>query len=297
LLIADEDRKTCRRTLVGQAGIGGMIITHFIIKLVSAIFPKELRAKYDLTIYNIATGIGLNFREVVTMFLDAIAVCCTFFLFAQYNSRKELSEGEFEFLIVVGGLGSGSLIVVGIWKWFLMAKEVDPKKPGAIEGGTSQVEQPEVPVIRLQRGFRILGVLAILLNLMLGTWSAITMDNHFISLQYLLMPFICLLFLVAFFSDPNREDSTFENTLFGMFMSAEAPVCIHLMKESNGNIKELIEPFARLCIWSLCFYYGSVWRHMVAYLDEERKSKFFLEAMLKNVLQVRRREGRRRYRA
>ena len=48
----------------------------------------------------------------------SFSVLCIFFLFSQYNTRAQMSEAEFLFMVVTGGTGGVVLIMVGMCEWF-----------------------------------------------------------------------------------------------------------------------------------------------------------------------------------
>jgi len=204
-----SNRSVCERTLIGQAGLGVIIVIHFGTTLVNSTFPEAVKDMHTISIHMIATG-SLSLRKAVRMggervqgarrqpdnavrsyrykshplsqtsfasliAVNVIALCCTFFLFAQYNARAGANDGEEAILFASGMLGAGLILIVGLWEWFVMSRE---------RLSTSQERFPDPhPVLKLHTGFQALGFTISTTYAVLGWTQTMTMNTAFGSIQ------------------------------------------------------------------------------------------------------------------
>jgi len=284
-LESPEDLSLCDRTLVSQAGLVTILLTHFVLSNLSAVFPKRITDKHIISLRQFATG-DLTIREGVKITVIAFAVCCGFYLFAQYNARANLQDGETAFLIVVGGLGTFLLFVTGLWEWKAMERETREVGKSGEEEAQGRGEANETalrPVTKLHWGFQVAGLVASSAHAVWALIDAVTLDETGISITFALLPFVGLLFGVAFMSDPRSGNNKFEKILFTSFTGSELPAIIWNVR--NGNVGGAVFNVFRFVGWLVLLHFGLKFRDKVAALRDVDLSKFLLESMLKNATQ------------
>jgi len=294
----DGSREMCKRTLIGQAGLGAMALLSYAISVINSVFPKRIIKKFDISIYQVATG-SLNFRERLKCAHLIGSTLSAFYLFAQYNSRAEIDTYGRLGLVAAGCFGSLLITVYGLWEHAVMSKEVvaeeqerqnsqddDDDDDDDTESDDDEGIDTKPLVLKLHWGFKALGLLSICLFLFLATNMAITMDRHWGSMMNLALPFVAMFYILAFASDPRgiKDGSdTFDRFLFVIFTISEIPATIFEIRRGSGFMA--VMNMVRIPIWLVLYYFGIKWRGKIAALSDEKLSEFFTDTMLTNVLQ------------
>jgi len=277
-----DDLKVCDRTVIGQAGLVCIILTHFAMSNLSAVFPKRITDQHIVSLRQFATG-DLTLMEGIKVVVLASAMCCAFFLFAQYNTRAKMNEGEAAFLIVAGALGTLLLFIMGLWSWKAMdreTRELQEAEEDEAKGGVVAEEKALRPVSKLHWGFQAAGLFASCLHTMWSILGAVTLNKDWESIQYFMVPFGTLLFGIAFISDPNSGEKRFEKIIYFCFVAAVVP---EFAKELQlGSVKEAIFAVVWIIMLFVLGHFGLKFREMVAALNDEDLNAFMLEILLKN---------------
>jgi len=206
----------CRRTLTGQCALAFMLLVHASFSAVNMIFDEDVEKRHRITLAKVAIG-NISPREGVKIAAYAIAACCGFFLFAQYNTRAEISDDEMTVLVTTGAIGVGVLVIEGVWEHVVMTREgarIEGKEREEKEGEQNSQQNP---VLKLHWFFQAMGLFACCLNLMCVTLRTVTLDDTYASLQAMMIPFVFLLFILAFLCDSRSRKKMFNILLFLTF--------------------------------------------------------------------------------
>jgi len=266
-----RNRNICERTLIGQAGLGFIVVIHFGTTLVNSTFPEAVKKHHAVTIHMIATG-RLSLRKKVTMGVNIIALCCTFFLFAQYNARAGANEGERAVLFRCGLVGALMILFVGLWEWKVMQKPLE----------TVDETNTLPPVLKLNRGFQVVGMTFTTLYSVLGFIQSATLNTAFGSVMSIIFPFTLLLFVVALITDPRSKSVRFEAAAFVSFIMSEVAAFIFALRMENTNAA--YQSIGQFLTWWVAFYFALSARKKVASLGDAQLSTFFLDSVLKNII-------------
>lgn len=277
-----DERAVCTRTLLGQAGLGAIVLFNLGFSGIKSIFPNRIIVKHTVSVRQVATG-DLTTNEALKMPIIAVVVCCSFFQFAQYNARGEMHKGEFVLLILVATIGVGSLVLFWSWEWIEMAKESQELEESGEgweddEDGNKDADVP--PVLRLNRGFQASGMVFLCVHTALGTLGATTLDHTYGDVQYLLVPFTVLFGALGFMSDPRSGKKIYEITLILILVVGQIPsFCFSL--QQGSNLKAGIH--LMICV-AICMVapFGFMVREKMAALKDVDLNNFFLKSVLEN---------------
>ena len=274
-----DDIMVCRRTLFGQAGLSCILITYEIgYILLRAIFPAKVRDRFTIPFFKLATG-DLTLRELAKSVIMSAVVCCSFFLFAQYNSRAAMSESEVRFLGTVGIFGTGLLMTLSIYEFHSMATLSEDEEDQ--EEGNEQSSCNQTPVLKLCLFWRVLGVLSTTSQVLLGVISVLVDPQHK-AVQHIMIPFAGLSFVIAFVGDPRNVRAAFEKALFATWVCADLPILV--LDISESHTMGLIGFPCKLFGWLALYKYGQKFRSKVAAKIDSDLSKFLQGALLKTSL-------------
>jgi len=252
------------------------------------VFSKRIIGKHSISLRQLAIG-DLNLRERIKITVIAFAICCGFFLFAQYNARGELKQWERSLLIVVGALGSSLIFIVNLWEFKVMERETEEleeaeEEEEEAEGVGEAEEMASRPVEKLHWGFQATGLIASCTHTMWSILEAGIGDETFMLIKFILLPFVTFFVISAFISDPKSGKKRFEVILFLTFASASVPE--FTLDIRDGNAERAVFVFVtKLIGYSVMVHYGFKFREKVTALSPKALSKFLLESVLKNAMQ------------
>ena len=281
-----DDLEVCKRTLIGQAGLSGILLVHLAFSSMSAVFPKRVRSNHTITLLQFATG-NLTFTEGVKLTVLAFAASCAFLLFAQYNARAIINDGEFFFLVGISMLGGLLLLLSGIWEWKSMERETrELEEDGLRDGEAEEVKTEETRMYsakKLHWGFQAAGAVACCTHTLWSVLRAVTLDEGFGLIQPIMLPFTILLFVVAFIADPKSGERRFEVVLFLSFSAAEILEVVWSIR--TGSMGNLILVITRAISWCVLIHLGLKARKLIAAMEDDDLSNFLSVALLENVIQ------------
>jgi len=226
--------------------------------------------------------VDLTLRGFVKMTAWAITLCCAFFLFAQYNTRKNLPDEDAKVLIIIASVGIILLFVVGIWDWVAMTREENE-----FQAEVEEVEEKEnveattveeTLVTKLCWGFQVAGLAG-------SCWHTVfnmlaVLDIAPVHLVYgITFPYSFLLFLLAFFSDPKSGKNTFEWALFLTLSASEvAYFADGIRSESTFH---LANTSLRVLLYLIVIHFSFKFRARLAEVEDTVLSNFLLGALSK----------------
>ena len=291
------------------------------MSLIPPLFSESTIKKHSITIRQIATG-NLSARKSLKIGMNVVALCCVFFLFAQYNARGSASSGEKTMLMVAGAVGALSITTIGFWEFLVFTKE--EKAEDRADGEVNE-NPPPLPVLKLHRGFQIVALTGTSTYAGLGMCQAITLNTTFDSIQSILFPFILLLFVIGLISDPRKKSPKLEVFCFGVFVLSEVSAFSYSLRiGKNGKVRLVRGPPPRrptthpyhdtplplhhdICpnpqtprcpcsftqalmsvlqffVWQIAFAFALKGRATVAALTDANLTKFLLESVIENMM-------------
>ncbi|GMH88119.1 hypothetical protein TL16_g11064 [Triparma laevis f. inornata] len=118
------DWRQCNRTLYAQTGLGMMVAVYVGVKIVSGLAPKRLLNKHTVQANKIV-AMDLNWQEKIQVFGLSVTVGCGMFLLGFYGAKGSYyNQFEKILLIVLGILGSSSLLITSFWTFIIIRGEM-----------------------------------------------------------------------------------------------------------------------------------------------------------------------------
>ncbi|GMH83080.1 hypothetical protein TrVE_jg549 [Triparma verrucosa] len=274
----DVEESHCMRTLLGQSGLVFILLNYHIFSMLNSIFPPHIVQQKTINLYKIATG-DINWREAIQLIGISIAICCSFFLFSQYNAWSPLPDSGFRLLLGCAILGAGTLFLISATQHLSMAKAERREAKGQTPVAEQDNSDRKV-VLKLSRFHQSVALLATSSYTIYGTYITATLRTDLATLQGGLLPITLLLYVIGLFADPRSGSKRYEFILFLSFTLEELNQIIFAW--ITNAPWDIIQHAARAMLWSVFFKAGMKWRTKIAALSDAELTNFFLEAVLKN---------------
>ncbi|GMH51421.1 hypothetical protein TrST_g4611 [Triparma strigata] len=274
----DVEESHCMRTLLGQSGLVFILLNYHIFSMLNSIFPPHIVQQKTINLYKIATG-DINWREAIQLIGISIAICCSFFLFSQYNAWSPLPDSGFRLLLGYAILGAGTLFLISTINFFSMAKAERREAKGQTPVAEQDNSDRKV-VLKLSRFHQSVALLATSSYTIYGTYITATLRTDLATLQGGLLPITLLLYVIGLFADPRSGSKRYEFILFLSFTLEELNQIIFAW--ITNAPWDIIQHAARAMLWSVFFKAGMKWRTKIVALSDAELTNFFLEAVLKN---------------
>jgi len=279
----------CNRTRSGQCGLAIIILINFIVHVALSVFPKKVIEKRMITIRKFAT-FNMTVDEMIKIVVHSYALCCAFFLFAQYNARGEMTDGEESFLAITAATGICALVASGLKEWAAMKIESlncindddDDDGGGGVDDDDVNEREGSLPILRLHKAFQHCAFVVTLLYNCIGVVFASTEISSLGNIQAICLPFVTCTFFLGLFADPRSGKRRFEVCLFCAFAFEEVTLTVRCLFE--GQVGYAFSHITRGACWCLLFHFLMKWRERLSLLGDQELSNFFLNFMLKNML-------------
>jgi len=248
-------------------------------KLVQASVRSEWRKELNLSIENIARMRDISFRRAAQGFLTMVTGICGIFLFSMMSA----DEMDKTTTVVVGGVGLTASFGVVISEIHTSLKaqnrRLELSESGEILNITVNNEEPVKECSWVFVGLSFLST---------STYSAfcgcyaVSMDEKYMFMAYLILPIIALSFMMAVMYKPKRTDAGYKRFLHFHFFSgpifSEIGSIVGLLRA--GWISNGLFAMLRIPCYYLIFWLGLKLRKLAAELPPQELSNFLCQTVL-----------------
>ncbi|GMI13078.1 hypothetical protein TrLO_g1890 [Triparma laevis f. longispina] len=265
--------RQCKRTLVSQTGLGGIIGGFVAFRILSGLVPAAILRRRSVSPKKLLS-MHLTSRDFLKMAALFIVALSALFLLSNYGSKgnfKDTTESYATNGVMI--LGMGTLIVLGLWETHFIRLEMIEASRNLHRESAHDDEASDLWYI--------------LSSTLMQTAAALVsrfdkcVDDVLQMMNVFTLPIVLIFYVIAFMSQPRKKSSWHKWKLRFQFAIWAYPIEIifALKNYEQGKYGFCILHLFRLLVENIIFHLGLKVRACVGRLPDKQIQKFLTNAI------------------
>mmetsp|Transcript_6008 Transcript_6008/g.10929 ORF Transcript_6008/g.10929 Transcript_6008/m.10929 type:complete len:593 (+) Transcript_6008:803-2581(+) len=283
---------SCERALLSQVGLSYMVWMFSLVKLFFGALPKSVLRQNIVPLKKVVI-MRLNRSQKFQTWGIFVPGICALYPLANYGSEGHVkSAGEKAFSVLFPACGCVCLFATALWTFKLVRRDMNRNTTtvGTLSGiprqrsAVSNSDDPEEVLITGASNFWFYtGVAASMVQPILLTLAAITLDDYFETLGIVTLPFVLLVYSAALISQPRRRDTLHMHQLRALFVffSMGSEIAMMVYKGRRREWALFASHLFRAFLHPFAFHFGLKLRASIGRLPDEELDAFVVDTLFR----------------
>ncbi|GMH75834.1 hypothetical protein TrLO_g15657 [Triparma laevis f. longispina] len=240
---------SCERTLLSQVGLSYMVWMFSLAKLFFGAVPKSVLRQHIVPLKKVVIMRLSKSQKFQTLGVFVAGICALYPL-ANYGSEGHVKyKGEKIFSILLPACGCVCLFATALWTFKSVRGDMNRNTTtvGTLSGipmQRSAVSNSDFLITGASNFWFYTGVAASMVEPILLTLAATTLDDYFETLGVVALPFVLLVYSAAFISQPRRRGTLHMHQLRALFVFFSMGIQGSVRREWRKDVTWSIEKVA-----------------------------------------------------